>query len=103
MQWHNGQMRSIRSMRILGKHWKLSAIAVFSLSIAMGLGVIVLSVSNTFLLVPPAAANPDRLVTIYSHSATEDVGQISYPDYKYFLENNHVFSGPGGPPPIRFR
>ena len=79
-------------MRILGKHWKLTVIAVFSLSIAMALGVIALSVSNTFLLLPPAAANPDRLVMIYSHSATEDVGQVSYPDYQYFRENNHVFS-----------
>jgi hypothetical protein len=42
-------------MRILGKHWKLTAIAVFSLSIAMALGVIALSFSNTFLLLPPAA------------------------------------------------
>jgi hypothetical protein len=79
-------------MRILGKHWKLTAIAVFSLSIAMALGVIALSVSNTFLLLPPAAAEAERLVMIYSHSTSEDVGQISYPDYKYFHENNHVFS-----------
>jgi putative ABC transport system permease protein len=85
-------MRSIRSLRILGKHWKLTAIAVFSLSIAMALGVIALSVSNTFLLLPPAAADPQSLVMIYSHSSTENVGQISYPDYKYFQENNHVFS-----------
>jgi putative ABC transport system permease protein len=79
-------------MRILGKHWKLTFIAVFSLSIAMALGVIALSVSNTFLLLPPAAPEPERLVMIYSHSASEDVGQISYPDYQYFRENNHVFS-----------
>ena len=85
-------MRALRSMRILGKHWKLTFIAVFSLSIAMALGVVALSVSNTFLLLPPAAAEADRLVMIYSHSASEDVGQISYPDYKYFQENNHVFS-----------
>jgi len=31
-------------MRILGKHWKLTLIAVFSLSIAMALGVIAISV-----------------------------------------------------------
>jgi hypothetical protein len=29
---------------------------------------------------------------IYSHSPTEDVGQISYLDYQYFRKNNHVFS-----------
>jgi len=81
-----------RSTRILLKHWKLTAIAVFSLSIAMALGVISLSVSNTFLLLPPAASEPDRLVKIYTRSPTEAVGAVSYPDYKYYRENNHVFT-----------
>jgi len=82
----------MRSLRILRKHWKLTAIAVFSLSIAMALGVVSLSVSNTVLLLPPAAPEPDRLVAISSRSASEAVGQISYPDYKYIRENNHVFT-----------
>ena len=82
-----------RSTRNLLKHWKLTAIAVFSLSIAMALGVISLSVSSTFLLLPPAAAEPDRLVKIYTRSPTEAMGGVSYPDYKYYRENNRVFTG----------
>ncbi len=82
----------MRSLRILGKHWKLTVIAVFSLSIALALGVVSLSVSNTALLLPPAAAEPDRLVTISSRTPNERIGQISYPDYKYIRENNHVFT-----------
>jgi predicted permease len=58
----------------------------------MALGVISLSATNTFLLLAPAAPQPDRLVTIFSHSHEEAVGQISYPDYKYFREHNHVFT-----------
>jgi putative ABC transport system permease protein len=81
-----------RSTRILLKHWKLTAIAVFSLSIAMALGVISLSVSNTFLLLPPAAPEPDRLVKIYTRTPTETIANVSYPDYKYYRENNHVFT-----------
>ena len=81
-----------RSLRILRKHWKLTAIAVFSLSIAMALGVVSLSFTNTLLLLPPAASQPERLVAIASHSVEEAVGQISYPDYKYFREHNHVFA-----------
>ena len=85
-------LRTLRSVRILCKHWKLTAIAVFSLSIAMALGVLSLSVSNTFLLMAPAAPEPDRLVMIYSRSASETIGQIAYPDYKYYREKNHVFT-----------
>ena len=58
----------------------------------MALGVISLSVSNTFLLLPPAASEPDQLVKIYTHSPTEAMGGVSYPDYKYYRENNRVFT-----------
>ena len=92
------KMGVIQSVRILRKHWKLAAIAVFSLSIAMALGVVSLSVSDTFLLLPPAAPSPDRLVMIYAHSPSEAIGDISYPDYEYFRENNHVFSGVAAAP-----
>jgi hypothetical protein len=78
--------------RTLGRHWKLTSIAIVSLSLAMTLGVISLSIGNTFLLLPPAAADPDRLVMIYGHTPTEDIGEISYPDYVYYREHNHVFT-----------
>jgi predicted permease len=86
-------MRSaIRSLFSLRKNWKLTAIAVFSLSIAMALAVVSLSVSNTLLILPPAGVDPGRLVTIYSRAPDEPIGEISYPDYKYFRENSRVFT-----------
>jgi macrolide transport system ATP-binding/permease protein len=84
-------LRAFRSARVLGKHWKLTVIAVLSLSIAMALGVISLSFTNTFVLLPPPAPSPERLVMVSSHSNSEKVGQISYLDYKYYQANNHVF------------
>jgi putative ABC transport system permease protein len=85
-------IRALRSLRILRKHWKLTAIAVFSLSIAMALGVLSLSISNTFLFLSFSAPNPDRLVMIHARAADKEVDQISYPDWEYFRENNHVFT-----------
>lgn len=78
--------------RVLRKHWRLAAIAVFSLSIAMALGVLSLSVSNTVLLLPPAAADPGRLVMIHGRSGEKEIDQISYPDYRYYRQNNSVFT-----------
>ena len=60
-------------MRILRRHWKLAAISAFSLSIAMALGIIGLSASNTFLILSPAAPAADRLVMIYARSDTEGI------------------------------
>ena len=86
-------IRSLRiSFRVLLKHWLLAAIAVFSLSIAMALGVLSLSISNTFLLLPPAAPEPDRLVMIYTRGESAGIDQISYSDYKYLRAHNHAFT-----------
>jgi macrolide transport system ATP-binding/permease protein len=81
------------SLRILRKHWKLTSIGVFSLAIAMAAGAVGFSVFNTLLLRPPAVVEPAQLLTIYSASPTEEFGGFCYDDYKYFRDNNQVFSG----------
>ena len=85
-------LAAIRSLRTFARYWKLSAISALSLSIAMALGVISLSVSNTFLILPPAAPAPERLVTISSRSTDTAIDQVSYPDFEYFRDHNHVFT-----------
>ncbi|MES1258840.1 MAG: ADOP family duplicated permease [Acidobacteriota bacterium] len=80
------------ALRVFRKHRGLTVAAVFSLSIAMALGILSLSVSNTVLLLPPAAPEPDRLVMIHEHSGDKDIDQISYPDYQYYRQNNRVFT-----------
>jgi predicted permease len=79
-------------MRALRRQWKLATIAVFSLAIAIALGVVGLSVTNTILILPPAAPAPEGLVSIYARAPGKPIDQISYPDYAYFRENNHVFT-----------
>ena len=74
------------------KHWKLTVVAVFSLAVAMALGVLSLSLSNTFLVQAPAAPQPDRLVMIHGRSAATALDEISYPDYQYLRQHNHVFT-----------
>lgn len=83
---------AIRSLRILRKNWKLTAVSIFSLSIAMAIGVVSLGVSNTALLIPPPGASPERLVQIYLRSPGAAIDHISYPDYEYYRQNNHVFT-----------
>ena len=81
-----------KPLRTARRYWKLIAVSCFSLSIAMALGVLALSLSNTALLLPPSGAEPDRLVMIYSHSVQENIGEVSYPDFEYFRQNNRVFT-----------
>jgi macrolide transport system ATP-binding/permease protein len=84
---------SIRfSLRILRKHWRLTSIAVFSLAIAMAAGTVGFSVFNALLLRPPAVPEPQKLASIYASTPTEEFSGASYDDYKYYRDNNHVFS-----------
>ena len=85
---------SIRfSLRILRKHWKLTSIAVFSLAVAMAAGTVGFSIFNALLLRPPAVPAPEQLVSIYTSTPTEEFSAICYDDYKYYRDNNRVFSG----------
>ena len=80
-------------LRMLLKNWRLTSVAVFSLAVAMAVSVGGLSVFNAVMLRPPAATAPDRLVTIYTRSPAGEFDNVSYPDYKFYRDNNRVFSG----------
>ena len=85
---------SIRfSLRILRKHAKLACIAVFSLAIGMAAASAGLSTFNALLVRPPEVAEHSRLLTIYTATPRELFNQVSYPEYKYYRDNNSVFSG----------
>lgn len=84
---------SIRfSLRILRKHWKLTSIAIFSLAIAMAAGAVGFSIFNMLLLRPPAVPAPEQLASVYTTTPTEEFSGTNYDDYKYYRDNNYVFS-----------
>ena len=80
------------SLRILKKHWRLTFIAVSSLAIAMAAGTTGFSVFNALLLRPPAVLAPDRLLTVYSSTPTEEFGGFCDDDYAFYRDHNEVFS-----------
>ena len=88
------QLPSMRfSLRILRKHAKLACIAVFSLAIGLAAASVGLSTFHALLLRPPAVVDPNRLLTVYTITPNEPFNQLSYPDYRYYRDNNSVFSG----------
>src|SRR5262249_20123607 len=76
------------SLRILAKNWKLTAVAVISLAMAMAATVAGLSLFNALLLRPPMAASPGKLLVVYLRTPSGDGQQMSFPEYKYYRENN---------------
>lgn len=82
----------LRSLRILRKNWKLSCVALFSLSVAMALVVVSFGISNTFLLVAPGGGSSAGLAAVYLRSPKTAIEHISYPDYEYYRAKNRVFA-----------
>src|ERR1700730_1863019 len=64
-------------LRMPLKNWRLTSVAVFSLAVAIAVSVAGLSVFNAVMLRPPAAAAPDRLVTIYTRSPAAEFEHAS--------------------------
>jgi putative ABC transport system permease protein len=81
------------SFRILRKHAKLTSIAILSLAIGMAAASVGLSTFNALLVQPPAVPEPNRLLTIYTVTPDDPFNQLSYPDYRYYRDNNSVFTG----------
>jgi predicted permease len=81
------------SLRILRKHAKLTCIAILSLAIGMAAASVGLSTFNALLSRPPAVPEPGRLLTIYTVAPDAPFNQVSYPDYRFYRDNNEVFSG----------
>jgi putative ABC transport system permease protein len=52
-----------------------------------------LSTFNALLVRPPAVPEPNRLLTIYTVAPDAPFSQLSYPDYRFYRDNNQVFSG----------
>jgi putative ABC transport system permease protein len=80
------------SLRVLLKNWKLASIAIFSLAIALALGITAFAMFDAILLRPPAAHDPERLVNIFTSPKPGAFEHTSYADYVYLRDHNNVFS-----------
>ena len=85
------------ALRALAQNRAFTTVAVVSLGLGIGANTTIFSFVNALLLKPPAVAEPDRLVEVWEHNVARGKGigsstQLSYPDFEYFRDHNHVFS-----------
>jgi macrolide transport system ATP-binding/permease protein len=78
---------------MLGKRPGLTAVAVLSLALGIGVNSTIFSLVNAVLLRPLPVEQPDRLVRLYAATADAPGSiRISYPDYADYRDQNEVFS-----------
>jgi putative ABC transport system permease protein len=83
--------------RILLASRGLTSVAVLSLALGIGANTTIFTFVDALLLKPPAVADPSTLREVWQHNTTRGSGigshmQLSYPDYEYYRDHNHVFS-----------
>jgi predicted permease len=84
------------ALRSLRKAPGFAIVSVISLALAIGANSAIFSLIDAVLLRPlPGIRQPDRIAAIYTSSPREasPLAGISWPDYLYYREHNHVFSG----------
>jgi predicted permease len=74
-------------LRLIRKAPGFSAVAIASVALAIGASTVVFSFANSFLFRPLHAADPDRLVQIFTSSSSGNpYSGSSYADYEAFRE-----------------
>jgi predicted permease len=84
-------------LRMLRKNPGFTAVAVISLGLGIGANTTIFSFVNALLFRPPAVEAPDELLEVWNQNTQgKGVGRympLTYPDYLYYRDHNHVFSG----------
>src|ERR1700691_2768445 len=84
------------ALRTLLKAPSFAIVSIVSLALAIGANSAIFSLIDAVLLRPlPGIRQPQRLAAIYTSSIREasPLAAVSWPDYLYYRQHNHVFSG----------
>src|SRR5579862_4950673 len=81
------------SLRFFAKHPGFTALIVMSLAAGIGLTAALGSVADALLFRPLPVAHPSEMVRIYTSSAGQPLGFVSYPDYQDLSGASRTVSG----------
>lgn len=81
--------------RVLARQPGFTALAILTLALGIGANATIFSLFNAVVLKPLPAADPSRLVSLYSQERGErQQGQVfSFDEYRFCREHNSAFSG----------
>jgi predicted permease len=82
------------TFRTLRRKPAFLAISVVSLALGIGVNISVVSYINALFLRPlPGVPESGSLISVYHRAAAGQFNSLAYPDYEYFRDHTHAFSG----------
>jgi putative ABC transport system permease protein len=80
--------------RMLAKDPSFTVLGVLALAVGIGVNTAVFTACKAVLLQPLDAKDPGQLVNVYRTTQQEQYNPVfSYPDFEFYRNHNHVFSG----------
>jgi len=80
--------------RMLAKHPSFTVLGVLAVAVGIGVNTAVFTACKAVLLQPLDAKNPGQLVNVNRSTQQQQYNPIfSYPDFEFYRDHNHVFSG----------
>jgi putative ABC transport system permease protein len=80
-------------LRMLARNPGFTAVAVITLALGIGANTALFSVIDAMLLRPLPVKDPGRLIQLATIGPLTNSSHFSYPAFKRFRDENHVFSG----------
>jgi predicted permease len=84
-------------LRMLRKNPGFTAVTVISLGLGIGANTTIFSFVNALLFRPPAVEAPGDLLAVWNQNINgqgiERYTPLTFPDYLYYRDHNHAFSG----------
>src|SRR5258707_10028131 len=81
------------ALRMIARSPGFTAIAVLSLALGIGANAAIFSLADALVLRPLPVTDPGRVMAISTDPSAEDVGGISYPDYRDLRDQTKSFDG----------
>src|SRR5216684_4600874 len=81
------------ALRTLSRAPGFTVAATLSLTIGIGVNTAVFTIANALLFRPLPVSQPGELIRVHSSLRGSGYFNISYAEYLYFRDQNHVFSG----------